>query len=359
LFLIFANQLRIKRIFLIIIPGLILFLLIWQHDLISYGFSQLTGQLKIVYRSEPGEKVLNDPEAPNAWKEKILTIQKIKKFAFDSLGLKRTNNYTTIYNQHDKPVLWVLTGSKPFKLEAKTWFFPFIGEVSYKGFFNREKGLKALNDLRNAGFDADLSPTGGWSTLGWFRDPILSNMLKKSDGLLAELIIHELTHSTVYLKSEVELNENLATFIGESGAIRFLNSYYGSSSFEKEKYLHYKHDEDVFGFYMLNSTQRLDSLYNSFNECLPDAYKIKTKKELITDIISGISTLPLYNKERYIFNLNKDSFTDNTFFIGIQRYRKNQQKLDIILIRNFNNDLKLFIEWLKQNEPEKIAHFLK
>ena len=63
--------------------------------------------------------------------------------------------------------------------------------------------------LKASGLDVEYSSVSGWSTLGWFGDPILSNMLKRNVGSLADLIIHELTHGTIYIKNEVEYNENL------------------------------------------------------------------------------------------------------------------------------------------------------
>ncbi|MEP7170043.1 MAG: aminopeptidase [Bacteroidota bacterium] len=104
---------------------LLIILLIWNGKLISYGIDQLKGQLRIVMRAKPIEEVLKNPKLRPDHKRKLLLIGEIKKFAVDSLGLKETDNYTTFYNQYDKPVLWVLTASEPFALKAYQWYFPF------------------------------------------------------------------------------------------------------------------------------------------------------------------------------------------------------------------------------------------
>ena len=347
----------LKRTFLAIIAGIFLFSLV-QYKLVFYGISQLYGQLHIVWNVIPVDQVMNDPQTPIKIKEKLKLIDGIKKFAVDSLGLLPSENYSTYYNQHDKPVLWVLTGCKPFALEAKTWWFPLLGEVSYKGFFDKEKGDAALAELIHEGYDADLSPTGGWSTLGWFKDPVLSNMLKRSDGVLAELIIHELTHGTVYLKSSVDFNENLATFIGEQGAIYFLKTLYRNDSTVLENYLKYKADENLYGNYLLESQKQMDSLYHSFKDDVTLAEKTAAKTKLITTIVNGISNLELNFPERYVFNLQKNKLPNNTWFMSNNRYRKSQQQMETVFKEKFSGNTGLFIKWVKSTEQTEVIKVL-
>lgn len=348
---------RKKKYFLIISLGLLI-LVIWQHELLFYGFQQLKGQLHIIYHAKPIAEILEDPETPQVLKEKLLLINHIKSFAIDSLGLKPTANYSTLYNQHDQPVLWVLTACNPFKFEPKTWWFPITGEVTYKGFFDQKKGESELKKLRLEGFDADLSPTGGWSTLGWFKDPVLSNMLKKNEGTLAELIIHELLHATCYLKNNVDFNENLATFVGEQGAISYLNFAYGDSSNQLTTYLQYKADEELFGNYMINSQKKLEDVYLDFAENESYVDKLKVKKRIIRDIIKGLDTLPFYNKKRYHYSTAFDSLPDNTFFMSNYRYRNNQKQLTDKFNLLFNNNLDDLIYFLKNQDEEIILNRL-
>ncbi len=96
--------------------------------------------------------------------------------------------------------------------------------MPYKGFFNQKLAFELKDELEKEGYDVIVRNPGGWSTLGWFTDPILSKMLNRSEGDLANLIIHEMVHSTIFVKDSVEFNENLATFIGDRGAEKFLDS---------------------------------------------------------------------------------------------------------------------------------------
>ncbi len=244
---------------------LFLILMVWNWKLVFYGIDQLKGQLHIVYNSITVEEALSDSSLTDEYKRKLLLIGEIRKYAMDSLDLKNSDNYTTFYNQQNKPVLWVLTACEPFAMKAYQWHFPLLGSVSYKGFFVKEKGEKEFSEIKQKGFDADYSTVSGWSTLGWFKDPVLSNFLKRPDGMLAELIIHELTHATVYIKSNVDYNENLATFIGEQGAEKFLQYKCGKESKELTEYRHYKSDEEMYGNHLLKSAESLDSLYKSIS----------------------------------------------------------------------------------------------
>src|ERR1051325_7991170 len=161
---------------------LVVILIVWQYKMLYYGLSQAKGQLTIVFHAEPIEKALQSNDYPDSLKQKLLLVQDVRRFAMDSLGLKNSKNYTTIYNQHGHPLMFVVTACKPYQFKAYEWHFPLLGNFPYKGYFDVEAAKKEELRLKKEGYDTDLGPTGGWSTLGWLRDPILSNMLYRSAG---------------------------------------------------------------------------------------------------------------------------------------------------------------------------------
>jgi predicted aminopeptidase len=55
-------------------------------------------------------------------------------------------------------------------------------------------------------------------------------MLRYTDYDLVNLIIHETVHATIYIKSEADFNERLATFFGDIGAELFFKSKEGDDS---------------------------------------------------------------------------------------------------------------------------------
>jgi predicted aminopeptidase len=335
------------KIFTEIIFQLLIMSLLVFSELVIYGLQQGAGQFKVLYNAVPTKEVLVSPLYPDSVKQKIKLIIEIKKYAVDSLGLNPSDNYTSYYDQGGKPVLWVITASEPYELKAKEWWFPVIGSVSYKGFFKKEIALKTQSELLAAGYDVDLGTVGAWSTLGFFSDPILSSMLKRSEGELANLIIHELTHGTIYVKSNVDFNENLASFIGEKGAVKFLIDKYGASSDKLDDYFNDDDDGNLFNEYMLRSADKLTSFYASLP--MKNEKIIKQQKDsLINSIISGVDSLPITDKDFYKRISKRALVSKNAFFLNFQMYDSKQDEFEKEFTNRFNSDVKQYIKYLKQ-----------
>lgn len=337
---------RKQRILLIIFSSVI-FLLIYNHAIIYYGIVQAKGQLKIVFNTVPVSEILDNPHAPDTLKNKIRLVQEVRSFAIENLGLKGKKNYTTYYDQHGKELMWVVTGCEPYHLESYTWDFPIIGSFTYKGFFIPEMAEKEVTRLISEGYDTSIRNAGGWSTLGILKDPILSGMLDRPDDALAELIIHELTHGTIFIRDDVSFNENLATFIGTEGTKAFLSLKFGRNSMELNNYIGTVEDRNQFSGYVLYGASRLDYLYRSFNPEWPVEKKETLKSEWFGSFISSLDTIRFNDPEQYgdyfeSFRLN------NTFFMSFLRYRGGQVQFEKTLKGQFRGDLPDYIKFLKQ-----------
>ena len=311
---------------------------------ISYGVRQAKGQLTIIFNTQPVAEVLSDSLVADSIKYKIRIIQEARSFAMNELGLTRNENYTTFYDQKGEVVLWNLSASETFELKPKLWYFPFLGSFPYKGFFDPELAKAEMKKLKDEGYDVRVRSVGGWSTLGWTKDPILSNMLEKAEGSLAELIIHELTHGTLFVKDNIAFNENLATFIGERGAVLFLNQKYGKNSDAYFEYLLAEEDSHTFREQMLLGTKKLDSLYNSFQNA-PDSIKAFQKHLMIDRIISSVDTLHFHNNRYY--RVFKKGRPNNAYFMSYLRYYSAKDSLQEILSSEYQNNLPEFILGMK------------
>ena len=325
-------------------------LILWKHQLILYGLSQAKGQLKVVMDSREVEEVLKDEAVADSIKSKLRLVKEIKLFAYDHLSFEQTDNYETYYDQQGRPSLWVVTGAKPFAMEPKEWHFPFLGSVPYKGFFVLRKAEEEERELERDNWDTNLRVAGGWSTLGWFRDPVLSNMLNQSVGELANTIIHELTHGNLFVKDSVEFNENLASFFGDQGARNFLEYKYGPGAVEATSYDLSQKDRQKFTDHILRGAELLDRLYQSQSQNMADNLRYSPKTSLINEIIASADTLDLYQKERYLQYL-ADSKVNNAFFMSYLRYRSDLSVFEEQLEAEFAGDLKKYFMYLKQQYP--------
>lgn len=340
----------IKRIFLASFL-ILLVVVIVQWDLVKYGFEQGKGQLNIIWNAKPVAEYLESPAFPDSLKEKLRLIDEVRQFAIDSLGLKDTRNYKTLYDQKGEEVMWVVMASEPFQLKAKEWDFPVIGSVPYKGFFDRDKAIRLKDELEKEGWDVNIRNPGGWSTLGWFTDPILSEMLDRSKGDLANLIIHEMSHATIFVKDSIDFNENLATFIGDRGAEQFLRSVYGPESAEYITYMNEDRDYAMFTDHMLRGAGKLDSLYKTLDAKDAHDKKVKLKRQMIRKIVNALDTLSLSENSSKPSQRYDGKLPNNAYFMNFMRY---QAKQDIFMEewRNeFDGDLKLYIAYLSEKYP--------
>lgn len=321
----------------------------WQRELIGYGWLQLKGQLKVVNNAIPLEEFLELPSTTEEQKEKVKIILEAKAFAFDKLGINHTDNYSTIFDQEGKPSMYVVTACDLYYFKPRMWKFPIVGSVPYKGFFDLEKAREEANRVKDQEhLEVDIRTAGGWSTLGWFKDPVLSNMLNRSEGDLASLIIHELTHGTLFVKDSVTFNENLASFIGDKGAIMFLEDKYGEGSAQVEEFKESLKDEITFKNYMLKAAQHLDSVYKAMVK-LPIEEKEQLKTQALNEIRTNYDTLAFGSEVYQGYFENRTP--KNTFFMSMLRYNSQQQELERQLQNDFNGDLLAYLTYLKKRFP--------
>lgn len=155
---------------------------------------------------------------------KLRVVQAARLYARDSIGLKAKDSFTA-YSRLDRDTLvLVLSAAYRDKLAPYTWWFPIVGRVPYKGYFDFSAAQRDAVGLEQEGYDTYLRPSDAFSTLGFFNDPLLSTTLRADTFDLANTVIHELTHNTFYASGQVAFNESFASFVGARGAAAFFRS---------------------------------------------------------------------------------------------------------------------------------------
>ena len=188
-------------------------------------YSQLArGQLALLWAREPIEEVLADPTRPPQTRRLLALVESVRDFARE-LGLRVGDQYTSYVDwpQEDR-LITTLVRTREGSLEPVPFWFPVLGRLPYKGYFDRERAARDATRLRARSFDVCESGVAAYSTLGWLDDPVTSPMLRQGPVSLVETILHELVHATAFLPEEAGFNESVAQFIGQEAAVRFFRA---------------------------------------------------------------------------------------------------------------------------------------
>ena len=181
-------------------------------------------EAKILARRRSMTDMVADSMVPAATRSKLRLVLDARAFARDSLRLKVGRSFTSFsLLQHDTLVL-VLSAAYRDRLQQFTWWFPLVGSVPYKGYFDFAAAQGEERRFHGRGFDTYLRPASAFSTLGWFNDPLVSTTLKADTLSLANTVIHELTHNTFYAAGQAEFNESFANFVGARGSEEFFRA---------------------------------------------------------------------------------------------------------------------------------------
>lgn len=310
---------------------------LFNPTLMTYALRMGKGQFDIVWNARPIDEVLADPGTTADTRAKLELILQIRQFAFDSIGLAASENYTTFYDQKNQRLMYVVTAAEPYELKAYLWHFPILGDLPYKGFFDSTRAQEEHASMKALGLDADIGGASGWSTLGWFKDPVLSSMLKRSEGDLAELIIHELTHGTIFVKDSADYNENLAQFVGVEGAKWFLRVTYGDSSAQMKKYLSSLADEKIKTDFMLREAHYLDSMYKAIEAFSMDSKRLQ-KGVMFYEIGKRARELSMQSDTAFGARLvSRMESSGNTIFLSYMRYEKKRDNFTALYEAGGNN----------------------
>lgn len=177
-------------------------------------------QGKILLARRDIQTVLADPEVSADDKDKLSIVLSARAYA-TRIGLNPGGAFTSYARVSRDPLAWVVVGSRRDAFALHTWWFPIVGTVPYKGFFEKEDAEAQVKELERQEYEVSMRGTEAFSTLGWFDDPVVSTTLKNSPTRIANTVIHESVHSTVWIPGGVAFNESLANFVGSQGAELF------------------------------------------------------------------------------------------------------------------------------------------
>ncbi len=243
---------------------------------LSYYAQSINGHLDILAASQPIEKLIDHPSNSTELNQNLELARDIRQFAIDRLSLPDNGSYRNYVDTGRDFVTWSVFAAPELAPGVRTWCFPVVGCVPYRGYFSKEAAVRFAQQVRKEGFDVHVGGVPAYSTLGLTRDPLLNTMLLYGESYLAGVIFHELSHQRVYVENDTEFNEAFAVSVEEAGTVAWLK-HRGQTGELGQVFAARKRNDDFLR--LVAGTQ--DELTKIFTSGKSDAEKRDSKKAAI------------------------------------------------------------------------------
>ena len=219
----------------------------------------ISGQMEMLHAAKPMADVKADPATSKALSEKLALVESLRAYAKSELHLPVNDQFSTYADLHREFAVWVVYAAPEFSLEAKTWWYPIVGTMKYRGFFHKEEAKAEVERLKKQGYEVLGAGVAAYSTLGWFSDPVLNTFIKREEPELAELIFHELSHPRVFFPGDTDFNEAFATANAQDAVHRWLKAK--GNRAQLAAYERSLKENDLILQLILQTRERLKTLY--------------------------------------------------------------------------------------------------
>jgi len=237
------------------------------------------GQFELMRKREPIAELIESGDTPDALADRLALVLEARQFSIDDLHLPDNDSYRSYADLERNYVIWNVFAAPEFSLQPKSWCFPVVGCVSYRGYFAEDDARKEAMRLRQDGFDVAVGGVAAYSTLGKFSDPILNTMMHWDNTNLVAVMFHELAHQLLYKKDDSAFNESFATAVEEVGIERWLASRDQAQEFEN--YRDKRELRNQLIEHMRLAREDLDELYSS---PMDDATKRERKHDRLLQL---------------------------------------------------------------------------
>ncbi len=282
------------------------------------------------------------PGLSEAEREALAWVPRIRAFGREEVGLSATDNYTDLNPDFDQPI-WNVSGCAPDRFEAHGYRYPIVGKLPYIGYFSRADALREAEELQALGWETHVRPAGAYSTLGWFRDPLWRSMLAWDTHRLANTVLHELAHATLWLPGEGAFNESWASFVGDQASARFLDGLRETTPAVWARKEALDRDRRQFRRVHQDLSKRLSGLYRAG---LPRDEVLRQKELLLAQARTTYRGLS-WSDDGYADALNDDRPLNNASLVQFQVYNTGT---DIFAetLELFGGDLPAFVAASRQ-----------
>ena len=282
-------------------------------------------------------------------REKLEMIPEIKHFAKTKLGMDINENVYSTYIQLGRPyVTYLLRVSEVYALKSYTWYFPVVGKVPYKGFFDKELAKGEAKTFPPHKYDTIVRGVTAYSTLGWTEDSVLSSMLPYSKGDFTVTVFHELAHTVLFFSSHINFNERFAEFVGRKSAELFFQAKEGEDSETLQIMRGQWADELVFSAFMEEEYNLLDQWYKNNEGKITTQSKAKRLKKIQERFLLQIQSQMKTNRYNYFSRIHLNN-------AQLLSYRTYNYKMDEFekLYALAGKDMGAFIKICSRFESDK------
>ena len=317
-----------RRLFLIVLLSLPLS----GCYIISQGAHFLSDQL----RARPtGRAAERWPQ----YAEFITDTEAIREFGIRFVGLRDTKSYTTFVRTEHGHLAYVVSAARPTSFERHLWRYPVVGAMPYKGFYRERAALREALRLEAAGWETMTRRVGAFSSLGYFVDPLYSYMSMYPPERIASLLLHEMTHATIWVSNDVPLNEAIANFVGDRGALAYLEHRYGTDSPILEDAIRRQSERARFTQFMQGLARELETVYDSGR---PESEVLELKAQTVAAARERFATRydEWFSSETYRGLLQREI---NNAYVDLYRTYSDDMHLVEAVYESVGGDLRLLL----------------
>ncbi len=311
---------------------------LWFVPGVSYIARAARGHFELMAGAIPVHEALERTDLSDEERDRLQLTSRIKSYGEETLGLSPTRNYEKVNLDFDQ-VVWNVSGCAADRFESHMYRYPIVGELPYIGYFDRARADEEAARLEAMGLDIWVRPSGAYSTLGWFQDPLWRSHLRWDVERFSNTVLHELAHSTLWLPGEGKFNESFASFVGDEAAARFMETIRDE---RPEAYAQWQNglvDSDRYRAFMHDLYTRLDTLYG---EGLERSVVLERKAAIIAEERARYGTLD-WRLEGYRRALGPERVINNARMKQFRVYHTGRSVFDDALDR-FGGDLAAFLD---------------
>jgi predicted aminopeptidase len=300
----------------------------------GYALRAAYEEARLLWRRQPIDEVLAKGDVDLDTRAKLELTLAVRSFAADQLGLNVGGSYQSMATVDASQIVHVVSAAPRDRLEPYTWWFPIVGRVPYRAYFDPDDANALAAELQAEGYDTYVRPAVAFSTLGWFDDPLLSTLLRYDRERLVETVIHELLHSTLYVPGQAAFNESFATFVGHRGSEQFFRT--GSDAERAKVAADRWADAQRFSVFLGEAIARLEAAYRN-------GIDLATRAELFAAIQRDASEQPWLTDEYARFAQQP---LNNAVILHDQLYADRLRLFEDALHRH-GGDLRATIAWIR------------